>query len=384
MKSLTFSVVGAVLSALPLQAFIQVGNGDVYLDGRGSLAYDSNLFLRENNTLDDFLVNVYTGLGFVQRERSVLNLELELGMDFQRFFDFTSEDSDDFKSSFLLSYPNNVERHGYFSLGGGFNEETQSNADVGQRIQTDTTDIDLNFHQTISDKTGVEVAAAFAEQDFSNGFDPINTNVALNRSSDNVNLSVLGFYQYSEKLSTTLSYAYQNVSYDDNIIEQEANTVAVGIRGEISPKVTGAISIGFRDTDLSSVVVLDTGGTDPFYSLDLTWTPRDKTAITLSGNASSQVSVYGDVNNRNDFQLSLTESISDKANLNAGFLYSDNDYQGLFDRKDESIMLFAGYFFSLNAQTSLYARANYEDRSSSIDGFGFDRVLLTVGITSLF
>ena len=129
---------------------------------------------------------------------------------------------------------------------------------------------------------------------------------------------------------------------------------------------------------------MDTGGTDPFYSLDLAWAPRDKTSIGLSGRASSQVSVYGDVNNRNDFQLSLTESISDKASLNAGFLYSDNDYQGLFDRNDESIMVFAWYFFSLDDQTSLYARANYEDRSSTLDGFGFDRILLTVGINSLF
>ena len=384
MKNLLLVIVGALLWVLPLQAFVQLGNGDVYLDGRRSLVYDSNLFLRENNTLDDFLVNVYTGVGFIQQERSVLNLEVELGMDFERFFDYSSEDSDDFKSSFLLSYPNNVERHGYFSLGGGYNEDTQSNADVGQRIKTDTTDIDVHFHQAISDKTGLEFAAAFAQQDFSNGFDPINTNFALDRSSDNFNLSVLGFYQYSEKLSTTLSYAYQDVSYDDNITEQQVDTVAIGVRGEISPKVTGAISIGFRDTDLSSTAILDTGGTDPFYSLDLAWAPRDKTSIGLSGRASSQVSVYGDVNNRNDFQLSLTESISDKASLNAGFLYSDNDYQGLFDRNDESIMVFAGYFFSLDDQTSLYARANYEDRSSTLDGFGFDRILLTVGINSLF
>ncbi len=181
MKNLLLVIVGALLWVLPLQAFVQLGNGDVYLDGRGSLVYDSNLFLRENNTLDDFLVNVYTGVGFIQQERSVLNLEVELGMDFERFFDYSSEDSDDFKSSFLLSYPNNVERHGYFSLGGGYNEDTQSNADVGQRIKTDTTDIDVHFHQAISDKTGLEFAAAFAQQDFSNGFDPINTNFALDR-----------------------------------------------------------------------------------------------------------------------------------------------------------------------------------------------------------
>ena len=106
--------------------------------------------------------------------------------------------------------------------------------------------------------------------------------------------------------------------------------------------------------------------------------------MAISGNSSVVSSVYGDANNRNDIQIQVNETVSDKLSSYAGILYSDNDYEGLLERVDGSLILFAGYFFHFNKHSFWNARIQYEDRSSTVDGLGFDRLFGSIGVSSIW
>jgi len=385
MKKLLLITLGI---ALPmgslLHALTQVGNGDLFLDARLDYSYDSNLFLRETDKRSDSMYNVYVGAGFIQHERSVLNVDFDIGYDITQMFKFKEEDAEDFKSSFHVSYPNHVEGNAYFEVSGGYNEDTQANADIGQRIRTEALDLQGEYHQDISDKVGVEFTLGTMDQNYKNGIDPRN-NLALNRESDLWNVGLAGTYFYSEKLVGLLSYTHRELTYNDTTsTEQDGDIIAVGARGQLSPKISGGISFGFQDVSLKSSFIGSQSYTDPFYSVDVAWNPRDKTTVSISGSSNFQASVYGDVNNRNDIQFVVTEAMSEKSSITGGIVYSDNDYEGLFDRTDESLIFTAGYFYSFNDKAQFNVRLNYEDRDSNFDGLSFDRLFMSVGVSTLW
>lgn len=384
MRTVFLLIGGLFVGLSPLPAFTQLGNGDLFLEGAADLAFDSNIFLGNADEESDFFASFYGGAGFLQADRSVLNLEFKLGLEVIRMLEFSEEDAEDWKSSILLSYPNNIERNGYFSMGAGWNENTQANADIGQRIESEDTYLNADFQQDLSDKFAFELNGSFTNVDYQNEAGP-DSDFSFDRSSELNAIGVAGVYLYSERLSVLLSYTHRDLSYNDTISSgQKGDIFAIGGRGQLSPKITGAVSIGVQKTDLSSLVIPDQSNSDPFYSVDLTWTPRDKTSVSISGSSNFQNSVFGDVNNREDIQVQVSENLSDKSSLYGGILFSDNDYEGLFEREDESVMVFTGYFYSFDEETALTARASYEDRGSTLEGLGFDRLFISVGLSSLW
>ena len=240
----------AIIPVSYCSALTQWGNGDLYSETTADLSYDSNLFLQENDSIDDFLSTFYGGLGYLMEERTVLNVEFELGLEVGRFLDYNTEDYEDWKSKFEISYPNHIESQGFFSFAAGWNQDTQSNADIGQRIEIETKDVDFQSTESISEKLQLEFSIGLVNEDYNNGIDP-NDNLALNRSADLSDMGLLAAYQYSEKLSGTFAYQFNDLSYNDDLTEQQGDVFAVGLRGELSPKLTGSVSIGVRNSDLT-------------------------------------------------------------------------------------------------------------------------------------
>ncbi len=384
-KQILVFLLGTVLThTLSLNGATQFGSLDAYIDSHLDFAYDSNLFLRETDKLADSMFLLYAGAVFSQSDRAVLNMEADVGVEIIKMDSFSSEDAEDFKSNFTLSYPNNIERNSYFEISTGFNENSQSNADIGQRIQVDTFHLEARFEQAVSGKVGMELSGGTQDEKYYDGDDPVD-NQALDRDSDILNFGLAGTYQYSEKLVGLLQYTRRDLDYNDQFpIQQDANIVAVGFRGEISPKVNGSVSVGLQDVSLESVFTGNESHTDPFYSVDLEWTPRDKTTVTLYGDNNFQTSVYGDANNREMIGLSVNERLSDKSSMFVGIQFSDGEYQGLLDRSYTANVLSAGYAFIIDEATDFNVHLTYEDRNSSLDELGFSRFLGSIGVSRVW
>lgn len=380
--------------ASPLAGLTQLGNGDVYLEGQLDILYDSNVFINNAATRDDTLAVFYAGASFVQEQRSVLNVEIGLGVEVARFLDFGEEDYEDLKSSFAVSYPNNIERNGYFELSGGYNETTYASEDVGQRIQGSVLDLEGLYQFDLSDKVGWELSVSTETSDYSRGEESMVSNRTFATNSDILMFKVVPTYQYSEKLFLTGLLQARDLNYNSAAsVDQSGTVLAAGARGQLLPKVSGGIFIGFQSIDLTSPLEENNSNyTDPFYSVDVSWAPREGTRVTLSGSSNFQSTVLGDVNNRRDINLRVSEQLSFRTNLSAGIGYSNNSYEGFFDRTDKALRLDVGYSRNLNQRMALNARVSYQDRDSSIsfEGvdnitvFSFDKLLVSVGVNTVW
>ncbi|MCB1120394.1 MAG: outer membrane beta-barrel protein [Verrucomicrobiae bacterium] len=168
------------------------------------------------------------------------------------------------------------------------------------------------------------------------------------------------------------------------IAGQTGHTLAVGLSEQLFPKVTGSVYLGFQELRFSRTGLDREQSTDPFYSIDLTWTPRDKTAVSLSGSSNFQSTASGQANDRRDLRLNVSERLSEKSSLSGGIGYSRNNYKGIQDRKDDALDYNVGYAYQVYAGTSLNLQFNYEDRSSVSDVFAYTRFLASFGATTIW
>jgi len=99
----------------------------------------------------------------------------------------------------------------------------------------------------------------------------------------------------------------------------------------VDPGCGDLVFFSFETLSVSGLVLF---GFD--VELDVTWTPRDKTAVSLAGSSNFQASASGDVNDRKDLNFILREQISDKSSLDGGIGYSKNNFEGLFRRTDNA------------------------------------------------
>lgn len=361
----------------------QLGSGELFFEGRAEVGYDSNLFIQESNTQDDFRSVFFGGVGFTQENKSLIDANLSIGREYSRFFDFSEQDSEDWRSSFSISYPNNIESAGYSEFSGGWNERSQANAAVGRRIQVETLDLNGQHRHQITDKVGGSFSVSFQNQKYNN-INGSASDMSIGEQSEIVNLSITPSYRYSDKLTGNLLVQYRDLSYESRSSEnQSGNTFAFGLSGQLLPKVSGSVFFGVQKSDFDRVVN-SSNSSDPFYSVNLAWAARDKTTVTVIGSSNFQASAIGQVNERKDLNLRVRERLSSRTSLSAGVSYSKDSYRGAVDRDDESVILDADYTFNITDSTSLSMRGSYEDSSSSVSGFGFEQVFVSVGISNIW
>ncbi len=365
---------------LKTSGLTQVGNGDLVLVSDLDISYDSNVLIRQSDELDDIVGTLYAGLMFVQRERSVLNASLEIGSNITRMADLSELNSEDWRSSFEISYPNNIDSRSYYSLSGGYNETTQANADVGRRIKNVVSDLEGSLRRSLSEKLSVNGSVGYSDQQFENivaeGIPGIR-----DRSSEDFDFSIGSAYNYSERLSGTLSYSYQTIEYDGGTFPgQSSDVLAVGLSGQLSPRLSGSVSGGIRKQDISSPFFEDYSSTDPYYSIDLTWAARERTSVSVSGATTTRASANGEISDSKDFQVSVNERLSERSGILASVSISEDDYTGLTNRSDESLRLSVSYTLTVGRDAGFRAGISYEDRTSN-SNFGYQRYIADLGFS---
>ncbi len=158
----------------------------------------------------------------------------------------------------------------------------------------------------------------------------------LNRNRVNVGAGV--YYNVSEKTSLLAEYTYHILAYQKN---QDNNsnggTVAVGVEGQIAPKVTGEAKLTYNYRNYTHEVA----GYDDYanligYNLALTWEPTSRNTIRLSGSRDFEETIY--VNNRyfvsTGVKLYASQKVMDKftAALTLGYenlSYAKDDNNGI-------------------------------------------------------
>jgi len=166
---------------------------------------------------------------------------------------------------------------------------------------------------------------------------------ALNRN--NLNIGLGAYYNISEKTSLLAEYTYHIMSYQKTQANNSnGGTLALGIEGQVAPKVTGEAKVTYNYRNYTHEVT----GYDDYanligYDLAFTWEPTSQNLVRLSGSRNFEETFYS--NNRyfvsTGVKLYGSQKIMEKftAGLTLGYenlSYAKEDASGI-KRSDDVI-----------------------------------------------
>lgn len=203
---------------------------------------------------------------------------------------------------------------------------------------------------------------------------------ALNRNLVNIGAGV--YYNVSEKTNLLAEYTYHILSYQKT---QENNsnggTVAVGVEGQIAPKVTGEAKVTYNYRNYTHSI----NGYDDYanlfgYEVALTWEPTSQNLLRLSGSRNFEETYYS--NNRyfvsTGVKLYGAQKIMDKftAGLTLGYenlSYAKEDASGI-KRSDDVITIRPEIDYQFKEWLSAGVWYQYRRRASNAgaDNFYFN------------
>ncbi|HUF62139.1 MAG TPA: outer membrane beta-barrel protein [Verrucomicrobiales bacterium] len=370
------SLVMALLAAPSLTpAFIEFEEetGVILLHNELRPYYDSNINANSEEE-DDFIFQSRPTLQFL-RKSGLLHLDLEAGAELAWFADFSEFDYQNFVSDARLEFPKQNERNYWYHIAGGYNQSSNPDRFLGERIDSDATTVEGAFRYNFSDRFGAQASVGFLDSAYDGGS-------RQNRGSLADDTEIRGrldaVYIYSDKLDILAGYQYSDTDSDYDF---EDHTFVIGLNGEITPKIQGKLETGWQFRRAAPV----TGGNQdkPFASIALSWLPNDRWNVTAD--VASAYGITSTGGSEDGFRGGLTVAwlINDKLIATLGGGYEDITYDTPgFTRDDEAIFLNGGVEYIFSERAQLRADFRYEDWDSDDEFRTYERWI--AGLTFRF
>ena len=352
-----------------------LGRGDLILELDTESEYDSNVFLNDSE-IGDFLARVGAGIAYQQEANSLANLRARVGAESIRYSELVEQNATNLDAEFDFSYPNNVERNLYYTVGGSWDQKTRSRREVGKRLRSDRLNARGSLFTRLGNKSGIRISGMMEEETFASD---------SYFGSNDVSADLDYLYRYSSKLDLELGYRYHKLKYEDaNRSRQSGHFLGVGAKGQLTSKVNGYASFGAQYLDARFDLL--GGETDLlfYYELDLTWQAGDKTVISLSGASDFLSSPTGEINNHRDLSLLFDRTLSNRAKGRASVTLIDDDYRGNLQRNERAWRIDLNYSLYFSNSASAGATIQYERRNSTLSQFEYDHMRFSIDFSILY
>lgn len=357
--SLCLAALAGLGAAPAAHALADLGAGDLYLNARADITWDSNIF---TNSLeqDDVILSLVPSLSYVQN-RGLVHLTANASTAFREYLDYSDQSGADINLGFSLSGMHRQPAPATnFSLSGTFNDEFIASEEVATRIDTRSYGLSGTLDFTISEKTGLRLGAGWSRDDYDDAFFD---------DSDDYNGRVDFLYAYSEKLSLKAGYRYRQIEHQ--IRDYDTDTFIVGAEGVFSPKLKGSIEAGINDGSAY-------GGSSLYYSVGLSWAKDDNTSFTIEGSRDSSPSAIGEPVTTTDLIIGMSQRFTDSLS-GAGYVGLGRfEREGALARDDDVLSAGASLSLSVGDNAALSASADYENRSSNSAFSDYDRIRLSL------
>lgn len=332
----------------------QIGDSmQLHVSADVDYVFEDNIFLLQQNELEDRYLVFTPGLELRMSEDSTLSATLSYRHSFTRYRDFSSLNGDYSDLGFQARYNSGVVLASAYI---DFEELYSSLRDIalitGGPVERDQTKAGANVRYELSELTAFKVGLDYQDVDY---------DLPQYTDYETTSVPLTFFYKVRPKVDLTAGLRYRKTSttgpfdYDDMYY-------FVGAVGEVfSPVIYADISVGLqeRDYDGSS---LDTSS--PSYDITFIYTgnamgtlyaglSRDYRTSAVGGTAYafSSLSVGGNY------------SLTDKVGLNAGLVYGESEYEES-PRAEDMMILNLGTSYQPNDYLTL--RASYE--VTDVDG----------------
>lgn len=335
-----------------------------------SARYDDNIFLTQNDEVDDEIISFSPTAVFTFGQSSLVQGSLILREDFMRY----------------------VRRHDNVNLGtfqgqaayaGGkltFNASTY----YRQLYQNDQSTVVSGRREIIRrDEIGGTAKAEFSMTPKTNagaGVDYSRVDYRTQGLTDNqsIGIPISLFYAVAPKLDLSLGYTHGTAKVDLPNGESVDRYYNVGARGTFTPKLTGNFSVGYR-TRKPDVGMKDTmWGFDGEFSYEVT--PKTGAALSISRDFSN--GPLGESVKNTGLNLRLSTTFDPQWQGGLSIAYRGINYGG---RRDDDFFegsLTASYLYS--SWLSMTAGYSHRANRSTVDAAEYSDNVLSAGVNLMF
>jgi hypothetical protein len=409
----------AALGSSVAFGFTEFARGEVILSTTARAVYDSRVF-GGLNPADDYIFTLDPRLIY-RREAGQIKLDSFVGVRINRYKDFTELNSEDMVASVKLNLPAEGATLASGSFEAGYDEHTEVNYDVNQRLREKTflTRLDSVFplstktsvllggsfrhdqRNEFSDRESRDGTAGFRYQDFLGGstfdlryrryeVDSTGENflhVPLNQQSDIFSATLTRPIYHDVRGS--LTYGYQMLNRSEAVaLGQETRSggsiFGVTIDGpflpqSLFPKVDSSLTFGYQKSETPGIN--DKGGKRFNGAMNISWHARERTRLFFNARRSLELSINDLTVQTTGVNVGIQESVGNFTALTASAGYEQRNYQSL-NRQDDVYIFALGAHYKITTRWS--ASADYQFRSSASNSTTADYSRHVVSLAAIY
>jgi hypothetical protein len=334
--------------------------------------YESNIFQSDRNANDDGISKTIPGF-LLELPLGRHKIDLGFRMEILRYFNLTEQDTEHYfvLGTMALDFPGGLK----VNLKEDFARTSDPpGTELTGRIGSSTNVLAPSVEYSLAQRYAI-------------GFDYVWTHVRFDNDTgvqtldrDEHAFGVTGFYKIQPKTDLLLNVGYGFKDFD-NQDDRDVNRyfVLVGVRGEITPRLTSTFRIGYEIRDPKH------GDNGEYHGViaggDLVWRPTERTRISLITERSVQESVF----QQNFAYVTSQATLSAEHFLTRKLLISGRLYGAVSDylqktqksnnvfgwRQDLVGALAVGIEYTIQKWLSVSADYTYTRRESNFDSFDY-------------
>jgi hypothetical protein len=371
-RSLALAALAASLAATTPEAlaFAEIARGKLTATARITGAYDTNIFANDTE-VDDFTATFTPGLNYT-RDVGRVSTYAELGVNAITFADTSGQDSID---PFInVRFTHDRDEKGSDALSLGYTRSSEANDLLLDRVESHEYRGAARIDYFYSEKTGLRVDGGYRVSDYiTAGY------------SDIESYSIGGglLYRYSPKLVANASYSFNTeraTNIPASILSDPASKnhrFTVGLEGELTPKVTGTVGVGYgyRDFDRG-------GSTDAIlFDVGLSWSAAEKTSFRLSVTQGFDTTANAESVRSLDVTLGANHSLTEKITLRGLLGYQESTFNEIgtaANREDKAYNGGVGLTYAFNDYVDAEANLVHRITESTLARAEYDRTVVSL------
>lgn len=314
-KTLPSSLVAgaAFLGAMSASASVPLGSGaEAFATLKAGLEYNDNLFLADNNADSDTIWRATPGVNILFGQNSVAQGTFTYTEEFKFYSDNSEIDTSLSTINGGLTYDNTKTK---IDAKAGFQQLDQPTADArgAGLVKRDVINAAIDGEFNVSEKTSFKLGIAYNDTDYT---------AASFADWEYVQIPVNYYYEVAPKLDASFGFAYKDNVIGNGSPDSEEYFYNVGARGDLAPKLTGELSLGYKQTEPTIGDSSSTFGIDSKF----TYAYSEKTSIDANLSNGFGFSGVGESYRTLAFGAGITASVSEQLQVGARLSYSNNAY----------------------------------------------------------
>jgi len=368
-KSIRLLVLAASAVAVSRAApFMAVGDGaELFATGTLGIRGDDNILLASdaNGKTSDTILDVDPGLELDFGKNSQLQGALTLQDALTYYTSHHKYNTNLFQGDIVAKYDDGKLKLGF---NGGYHELNQNTVDVRGLVRRDIMTLGANAEVTVSEITAVGAGLLYTHENYH----PVNY-----VDSDTTQIPLNFYYKYTPKIDLSLGYTYRDYSAKNGLaLDSTDHFFNIGARGEFGPKLTGKFAIGYTRRNFSGG-----GGSRGLLGIDSSFAYELTPKSTLQAGISNDFGTSPTGQQQKNLTINVlgTTKITEEFSVNAGISYRaiSYDYATVDGRTDDYWEGTIGAAYVVSANLRLVGSYVYRNYSTNLPGSDFTNNVLS-------